>query len=65
MYVYVQSEPGLWTVGFYHPGGKWEAESDHRSREEAAKQVHYLNGGASEEEAMADINADSQFETDR
>jgi hypothetical protein len=48
MYVYVQSETGpdrLYTVGFYKPDGSWESESDHSSAEEAAKRVHYLNGG--------------------
>lgn len=44
MYVYIKSEPGLWTVGFYRPDGKWEAESDHESSEEAAKRVAWLNG---------------------
>lgn len=44
-YVYIRSEPGLWTVGFYAPDGKWHPESDHHDREEAAKRVHYLNGG--------------------
>lgn len=44
-YVYINSEPGLWTVGFYQPSGKWEAESDHSSTEGAAARVHYLNGG--------------------
>ena len=44
-WVYVTSEPGLFTVGFYDPNGKWHADSDHSSREEAAKRVHYLNGG--------------------
>jgi len=44
-YVYIQSEPGLWTVGFYKPDGKWEAESDHESAEAAAERVAYLNGG--------------------
>lgn len=44
-YVYIRSEPGLWTVGFYHPDGAWwEAESDHGSPEEAAARVAYLNG---------------------
>jgi len=23
MYVYIRSEPSLWTVGFYAPDGKW------------------------------------------
>lgn len=45
MYVYIKSEPGLWTVGFYDPNGKWIPESDYSSAEEAAARVHYLNGG--------------------
>jgi hypothetical protein len=42
----------LWTVGFYTPEGKWVAESDHSNAEEAAKRVHYLNGG-NEQQAFA------------
>jgi hypothetical protein len=45
-WVYFESEPGLWTVGFYTPAGKWEPESDHESSDKAAERVHYLNGGA-------------------
>lgn len=45
MYVYILSEPGLWTVGFYAPNGKWNSESDHNNKEEAAERVAYLNGG--------------------
>lgn len=45
-WVYLRSEPQLWTVGFYRPDGKWESESDHGSPEEAATRVHYLNGGS-------------------
>lgn len=44
-WVYVNSEPGLYTVGHYDPNGNWIAESDHSSKEEAAKRVHWLNGG--------------------
>lgn len=44
MYVYIQSEPTLWTVGFYRPDGKWEPESDHGSAEKAAERVAWLNG---------------------
>jgi len=44
MYVYIQSEPGLWTVGFYGPGDKWNPESDHNKKEEAAKRTAWLNG---------------------
>lgn len=49
MYVYVLSENTpefkLYTVGFFDPDGKWEAESDYNSQKEAAERVHYLNGG--------------------
>lgn len=44
-WVYIKSEPGLWTVGFYCPEGKWNTDSDWPSQNEAAKRVHYLNGG--------------------
>jgi hypothetical protein len=43
-YVYINSEPGLWTVGFYDPSGKWQPESDHDMKEEAAKRTAWLNG---------------------
>jgi len=45
MYVYIKSEPQLYTVGFYDPQGKWISESDHDTKESAARRVHYLNGG--------------------
>lgn len=45
-YVFINSEPGLYTVGFYTPKGEWVAESDHDSKEDAANRVHWLNGGA-------------------
>lgn len=44
-WVYVKTESGLWTVGFYEPSGKWQPESDHETAEAAATRVHYLNGG--------------------
>ena len=52
MYVYIISEKAghqgatedLFTVGFYRPDGKWEPESDHRTREEAAERTAWLNG---------------------
>ena len=48
MYVYIRSEPGLWTVGFYKPDGKFEPDSDHTDRDMAAKRVAYLNGSGTE-----------------
>lgn len=47
-YVYLQTEPGLWTVGFYDPAGNWEPETDWYDREVAARRVHWLNGGNNE-----------------
>jgi hypothetical protein len=47
MYIYKRSEPRLWTVGAYAPEGAWIPESDHSSPDEAARRVHYLNGGES------------------
>lgn len=44
-WVYIMSEPRLWTVGFYDPSGTFHPDSDHNDRDEAAKRVHYLNGG--------------------
>jgi hypothetical protein len=44
-YVYIPTEPGLFTVGFYDPDGKWIPESDHTTTEKAAERVHWLNGG--------------------
>ena len=45
MWVYLNSETNLFTVGFYHPKGQWHPESDWGTREEASKRVNYLNGG--------------------
>lgn len=52
MYVYIQSETELWTVGFYGPDGKWNPESDHASADEAVARVHWLNGGRDEPAAI-------------
>lgn len=43
-YVYLKSEPHLFTVGFFDPQGKWHPDSDHDSREKASDRVAYLNG---------------------
>lgn len=37
--------PGLFTVGFYAPGGIFQPESDYNSSDAAAQRVHFLNGG--------------------
>ena len=46
MYVYIQTECGLWTVGFYDTQGTWHPESDYDDKERAAERVHFLNGGS-------------------
>jgi hypothetical protein len=43
-YVYIRTEPQLWTVGFYDPAGKFQPESDHSSPGEAAERTAYMNG---------------------
>jgi len=48
MWVYLLTEPGLWTVGFYDPNGQFHSDSDCDSKKEAAKRVNYLNGGNDE-----------------
>jgi hypothetical protein len=45
MYVYIITEPGVYTVGFHTPNGEWHTDGDFASREDAAKRVRYLNGG--------------------
>lgn len=44
MYVYISTEPGVWTVGFYDPTGKFQPESDHPTPNQAASRVAWLNG---------------------
>lgn len=44
MYVYIQSEPGLLTVGHYAPDGKFHPDCDCSTKDEAGRRVAYLNG---------------------
>ena len=46
-FVYISAKHGEpATVSYYDPAGKWQPESDHNTDEQAAKRVHYLNGGS-------------------
>lgn len=45
IWVYIMTEPGVYTVGFYDPSGQFHSDSVHHHREYAAARVHYLNGG--------------------
>jgi hypothetical protein len=52
MFVYLYTEGSgdpFYTVGFYDPQGNWHPDSDHISQDEAARRIHYLNGGNSQE----------------
>jgi len=43
-WVYISSEPNLFTVGYYSPNGTFHTDSDHQNREDAAKRCATLNG---------------------
>lgn len=55
MYVYIPSEPGVFTVGFYDPTGKFQPESDHADRGTAGDRVAYLNGSAGRPPELGDM----------
>lgn len=54
MFVYIKSEPGLWTVGHYTPKGAWVSESDCDSPDDAAARCAYLNGHGKPRDPPAD-----------
>lgn len=52
MYVFIKSEPRLWTVGFFQPDGKFYPIEDFSSPEEAGRHTAFLNGGPNPEERL-------------
>lgn len=46
-WVFIETMPQVWSVGFYSPEGKWHRDADYNSTADAAARVHYLNGGFS------------------
>lgn len=62
---YILSETGpdhrLYTVGYEDQNGDWHTDSDHNDKEEAAKRVHYLNGGSNNSAPIA-VNMLKMFE---
>jgi hypothetical protein len=44
MWVYIKSEPDVWTTGFYDPHGNWQPDADFDNQESAAKRASWLNG---------------------
>lgn len=63
-YVYIRSEPGLWTVG-HRDGGSWEPESDHGSEAEAARRVAWLNGSPSDYHLLIEQRDEARGEVRR
>jgi hypothetical protein len=49
MYIYNKTGRQVFTVGYYDPGGKFVTETVCPEKDEAAKRVHYLNGGVNPE----------------
>jgi hypothetical protein len=45
MYVFLETSPGTYTVGFHAPGSVWHAESDFTTKEDAVARMRFLNGG--------------------
>lgn len=45
MYTIINSEPGLYTVGFYSPDNVWHPYEDFEDKEAAGEKCNYLNGG--------------------
>lgn len=48
MWVILEPERGLYTVGHYDPKGKFIPLRDFSEADEACRYVHWLNGGNSE-----------------
>jgi hypothetical protein len=46
-FIYIKTEPQLWTTGHYDPDGRFHPDDDFGSPDEAADRCAYLNGDAS------------------
>jgi hypothetical protein len=51
MYVYLETDPGTFTVGFFDPTPKFVPESDYASADEAIARMRWLNGAPPEAKA--------------
>lgn len=63
MYVYIRSEPTLWTVGFYQPDGTWEPESDWDSPNGAGERARWLNGGTLADAQHQDEASEQRYDS--
>lgn len=65
MYTYKRTEFSpyeLYTVGYNDPNTGWEPESDHATKDEAARRVEILNGGGDPETARKLAEAEARIE---
>lgn len=58
-WVYMKTDVNLYTVGYYeyynNNRKKWHSDSDHSTKEEAAKRVAWLNGGENVINALGEM----------
>jgi len=45
MYTIINSEPGVYSVGFYSPNNEWHTYENFADKEKAEEKCNYLNGG--------------------
>jgi hypothetical protein len=60
-WVYIQSEPNLYTVGFYSPDGKWNTDSDWPTKSEASLKVSFLNGSLGQGRFITDQDIEDEM----
>jgi hypothetical protein len=61
-WLYVASDPGPYTVGFFDPNGIFHRGKDCQSLEETERYVNYLNGGTGESFKFAQEEPDQNEE---
>lgn len=59
-FIYIKTEPRLWTTGHYDPDGKFHPDDDFGSPEEAADRCAMLNGDKSDNERLESIERSIQ-----
>jgi hypothetical protein len=63
-YVYIKSQPGLWTVGTYD-GGSFEPDSDHTDEDNAARRAAWLNGAPADHHLLVEERDDLRAQVER
>lgn len=66
MWLYIPDPAGPagdWLVGFYRPDGTWHTDTSYRTREAAARRVHWLNGGPDDDMPPTGLDEDGWPDT--